>query len=53
LGMIEDICRSCDFYLAVRRQSAARFLDVLDRMPATFEDDHIIIKKIGKAEHNR
>jgi hypothetical protein len=53
LGMIDDICRSCDLYLAVRRQSEAKFLDVLDRMPPTFEDDHFIIKKISTAEHRR
>jgi hypothetical protein len=53
LGMIRDICHSCAFYLAVRRQSAKQFRDVLDRLQPVFEDDNFIIKKISLAEHNQ
>jgi Dolichyl-phosphate-mannose-protein mannosyltransferase len=53
LATIQDICRSCGLYLAVRRQSAPRFRDVLDRIEPVFEDDNFIIKKINPAEHNR
>jgi hypothetical protein len=49
LGMIQDICRDCELYLAVRRQSAPKFRDLLDRMPPAFEDDDFIIKKINLA----
>jgi len=52
LGMIRDICHSCAFYLAVRRQSVKKFRDVLDRLQPVFEDDNFIIKKISLAEHN-
>ena len=52
LGMIPDICHSCAFYLAVRRQSVKKFRDVLDRLQPVFEDDNFIIKKISLAEHN-
>ena len=52
LGMIQDICPSCALYLAVRRQSAKQFRDVLDRLQPVFEDDNFIIKKISLAEHN-
>jgi hypothetical protein len=47
--MIQDICRDCELYLAVRRQSAPKFRDLLDRMPPAFEDDDFIIKKINLA----
>ena len=52
LGMIQDICPSCALYLAVRRQSAKKFHDVLDRLQPVFEDDNFIIKKISLAGHN-
>ena len=52
LGMIQDLCHSCALYLAVRRQSAKKFRDVLDRLQPVFEDDDFIIKKINLAEHN-
>jgi hypothetical protein len=52
LGMIRDICHSCAFYLAVRRQSVKKFRDALDRLQPVFEDDNFIIKKISLAEHN-
>jgi hypothetical protein len=52
LGMIQDICPSCALYLAVRRQSAKKFHDVLGRLQPVFEDDNFIIKKISLAGHN-
>jgi hypothetical protein len=52
LGMIQSICPSCGIYLAVRRQSAGKFRDVLDQMPPVFEDDDVIIKKIDMAKRN-
>ena len=48
LGMIQDTCPGCALYLAVRRQSAQKFRDVLDRLQPIFEDDHFIIKKINR-----
>jgi hypothetical protein len=47
LETIQDICRNCELYLAVRRPSAPRFRDVLDRLPPIFEDDNFIIRKIS------
>lgn len=52
LGMIQDICPGCALYLAVRRQSAQKFRDALDRLQPVFEDDNFIIKKISRAEHS-
>ena len=52
LGMIQDTCPSCALYLAVRRQSAQKFRDMLDRLQPVFEDDNFIIKKISRAERN-
>ena len=49
LGMIQDACPGCALYLAVRRQSAQKFRDVLDRLQPVFEDDNFIIKKINRA----
>ena len=48
LGMIRDTCPGCALYLAVRRQSAQKFRDVLDRLQPVFEDDTFIIKKISR-----
>jgi hypothetical protein len=48
LGMIRDSCPGCALYLAVRRQSAQKFRDVLDRLQPVFEDDNFIIKKISR-----
>jgi hypothetical protein len=47
LGMIRDTCPGCALYLAVRRQSAQKFRDVLDRLQPVFEDDTFIIRKIS------
>jgi hypothetical protein len=47
LQTIQDICRSCELYLALRRPSASRFRDAFDRMPPAFEDDNFIIRKIS------
>jgi hypothetical protein len=52
LGMIQDICPDCALYLAVRRQNAKKFHDVLGRLQPVFEDDNFIIKKISLAGHN-
>jgi hypothetical protein len=52
LGMIQDICPGCALYLAVRRQSAQKFRDALDRLQPVFEDHNFIIKKISRAEHS-
>jgi hypothetical protein len=52
VGTIQDICPGCALYLAVRRQSAKTFRNVLDRLQPVFEDDNFIIKKITLAEHN-
>lgn len=49
LGMIQDTCPGCALYLAVRRQNAQRFRDVLDRLQPVFEDDNFIIKKISRS----
>ena len=49
LGMIQDICPTCDLYLAVRRQNAEKFRGVLDRLQPVFEDDNFIIKKISRS----
>ena len=48
LGMIRDTCPGCALYLAVRRQSAQKFRDVLDRLQPVFEDDNFIIRKISR-----
>jgi hypothetical protein len=48
LGMIRDACPGCALYLAVRRQSAQKFRDVLDRLQPVFEDDNFIIRKISR-----
>ena len=48
LGMIRDTCPGCALYLAVRRQSAQKFRDVLDRLQPVFEDDTFIIRKISR-----
>jgi hypothetical protein len=52
LGMLQDICQGCELYLAVRRQSAHKFRDVLDRVSPVFEDGDFIIKKINLVEPN-
>lgn len=52
LGMLQDICQGCELYLAVRRQSAHKFRDVLDRVSPAFEDGDFIIKKINLVEPN-
>ena len=49
LGMIQDTCPGCALYLAVRRQNAQKFRDVLDRLQPVFEDDNFIIKKISRS----
>ena len=49
LGMIQDACPNCALYLAVRRRSAQKFRDALDRLQPVFEDDNFIIKKISRA----
>ena len=46
--MIRDTCPGCALYLAVRRQNAQKFRDVLDRLQPVFEDDTFIIKKISR-----
>jgi hypothetical protein len=48
LGMIRNACPGCALYLAVRRQSAQKFRDVLDRLQPVFEDDTFIIRKISR-----
>lgn len=48
LGMIRDTCPGCDLYFAIRRQSAPRFRDVLDRLQPIFEDDDFIVKRINR-----
>jgi hypothetical protein len=50
--MLQDICQGCELYLAVRRQSAHKFRDVLDRVSPVFEDGDFIIKKINLVEPN-
>jgi hypothetical protein len=52
LGTIQGICSGCELYLAVRRQNAPKFRDVLDRMQPVFEDADFIITRIAQAEHN-
>jgi hypothetical protein len=52
LGTIQGICSGCELYLAVRRQNAPKFRDVLDRIQPVFEDADFIITRIAQAEHN-
>ena len=47
LPAMRGICSDCALYLAVRRQNAAKFRGMLDRLQPVFEDDNFIIRKIS------